>query len=57
MTDKQREELLRNMRARTKKATKSKKAAIAYLAELGMLNKDGSHSEIYRQLCIKSKAA
>ncbi len=57
MSRTQQEELLKNMRERTKKATRSKKAAIAYLADLGMLNKDGSQSKIYRELCIKSKAA
>lgn len=53
----EKQELLKNMHERTKKATKSKKAAIAYLAELGMLNKDGSYSATYLDLCTRSKAA
>ncbi len=57
MSQAEQKTLLKNMHERTAKATKSKKAAIAYLAELGMLNKDGSHSKVYRRLCIKSKAA
>lgn len=57
MSQTQEQELLKSMQQRTKKATQSKKAAIAYLTSLGMLNKDGSHSKIYRALCTKSKAA
>lgn len=49
----EKQELLKNMHERTKKATKSKKAAIAYLAELGMLNKDGSYSATYLDLYQK----
>ena len=57
MSRTQKQELLKNMRARTKKATVSKQAAIKYLVELGMMEKDGTFSKTYRDLCIKSKAA
>ncbi len=57
MSDKQREELLRNMRERTKKALESKEASIQYLHELGMLTKKGNYTKAFREACTRNKAA
>jgi hypothetical protein len=56
MSNKQREELLKNMRERTKAALVSKEASIQYLHELGVLTKKGNYTKAYREACTKSKA-
>ena len=56
MSKSERQEILKNMRQRTKKATASKEAAVEYLIELGVLTKSGNYTKHYRA-CIKNKAA
>lgn len=45
------------MKQRTAKATTSKRSAVKYLTELGVLNKNGRYTKTYCDLCTKSKAA
>jgi DNA-directed RNA polymerase subunit F len=51
MGETEKKELLKSMQNRTKKAKTSKKAALAYLTKLGVLDKKGSLTKNYNELC------
>ncbi len=57
MSTVEKKELLTSMRKRTAEATKSKAAAVKYLAKLGVLTANGNYTKSYSKVCIKSKPA
>lgn len=57
MSKVEQKQLLTSMRKRTAEATKSKEAAVKYLAKLGVLTANGNYTKSYSRVCIKNKAA
>ena len=55
MSDTERKELKRKMKTRTQLATSSKGEAIKYLAELGVLTKNGNYTQAYKRACTTKK--
>jgi hypothetical protein len=52
MGQKEKDQLIKSMNERSKKATLNKQAAIDYLIKLGILNKKGKPAKQYSELCI-----
>jgi|GEM_PF-3026572 hypothetical protein len=52
MGRKEKDELIKSMNERSKKATINRQAAVDYLIKLGILNKKGKPAKQYSELCI-----
>jgi hypothetical protein len=57
MSETEKQELKRSMKARTKLATSSKGEAIRYLSQLGVLTKKGNYTLAYKKACTTKKVA